>query len=320
MVDVSIILLTKNGQRYLEGILAVIFRQRTSRRFEVIAIDSGSSDGTLELLRRFPVSLRQIPPEQFNHGGTRNLGASMAKGEYLIFLSQDAEPADDQWLDQLVAPLAEDERVAGSYPGFLPRPGCHPMEAREILEWPLISAEVGVLLVKRAVGNPDYASNPWPYIQFPNTCSCIRRSVWERFPFKPVNFAEDQEWAKRVLEAGYATVFNPKAVIYHSHSYSAWVQFRRCYDHGSAMRDLFGKQECPVLRRIVSMAVTDTRLDLAFCRRRGSSRLARLRWLGPAMIWHLAKYAGLWVGGYSDRLPGVMKRRLSLQQRLMTAR
>ena len=319
-MDVSIILLTKNGQRYLEGVLTVIFRQRTSRRFEVIAIDSGSSDGTLELLRRFPVLLREIPPESFNHGATRNLGASLAQGEYLIFLSQDAEPTDDQWLERLVSPLEDDEQVAGAFPGFLPRPGCHPMEAREILDLPLISAEIGVRLVKRAVGNPEYAANPWPSIHFPNTCSCVRRLVWAKFPFKPVNFAEDQEWAKRVLEAGYATVLNPKAVIFHSHSYPAKVQFQRCYDHGSAMRELFGKRECFSLQRIIPEVVKDVSRDLAFCRRRGYSRLARLRWLGPAMAWHLAKYGGLWMGSRSDRLPSLMKRRLSLQQRLIEAR
>jgi len=319
MIDVSIILLTKNGIRYLERVLKAIFAQQTSRRFELIAIDSGSSDGTLELLRRFPVSLHEITPESFNHGETRNFGASLARGEYLIFLSQDAEPANDRWLDQLVAPLEEKEEVAGAYPGFLPRRGCYPMEAREILDWPLISAEIGVPMVKRAIGNPEYAANPWPFIHFPNSCSCIRRSVLERFPFKPVNFAEDQEWAKRVLEAGFATVFNPKAVIVHSHSYPAKVQFHRCYDHGSAMRELFGKREAPSLRRIIPEVVKGVSGDLAFCRRRGYSLLARLRWLGPAVAWHLAKFGGLWVGSYADRLPSLVKRRLSLQQRLIEA-
>src|SRR5574337_394745 len=77
VVDVSIILLTKNGQRYLEGVLGAVFAQQTEHGYEVIAIDSGSSDGTVELLRRYPVALRRIPPEQFNHGATRNLGASL---------------------------------------------------------------------------------------------------------------------------------------------------------------------------------------------------------------------------------------------------
>jgi len=319
MIDVSIILLTKNGTRYLDGVLKAIFAQRTSRRFEVIAIDSGSTDGTVKLLRDFPVRLHEIAPESFNHGATRNLGASLAEGERLVFLSQDAEPANDEWLDALVSPVEEDERVAGAYPGFLPRPGCHPMEQREILDSPLVSAENGVLFIKRAVGNPDYSTNPWPYIQFPNTCSCIRRSVLARFPFRPVNFAEDQDWAKRVLEAGYMTVFVPKAVVLHSHSYPAKVQFHRCYDHGSAMRELFGKREFPSFRRIIPSTVRDVAQDLAFCRRRGYSFPGRLRWLGRALAWHLAKYAGLWLGTHSARLPPFARRKLSLQQRLMEA-
>lgn len=319
MIDVSTILLTKNGEQYLERVLTSLFAQKTARRVEVIVIDSGSTDGTLEIIERFPVKLSRIPPQSFNHGGTRNLGASLAQGTYLVFLSQDAEPADDRWLEHLVSPLDEDEQVAGAYPGFLTRPGCHPMEQRETLEWPLASAEIGVPLVKRAVGNPDYPANPWPYIYFPNTCSCIRRSVWVTFPFKPVNFAEDQDWAKRVLEAGYVTVFVPKAVVLHSHSYPPRVQFRRCYDHGSAMRELFGTRQFPLFRRIIPAAILDVSLDMAFCKRRGFRPLSRLRWLGPATAWHLAKYAGLWMGTHSDRLPFSVRKRLSLQQRLMEA-
>ncbi|HZY31250.1 MAG TPA: glycosyltransferase family 2 protein [Candidatus Methylomirabilis sp.] len=319
MIDVSIILLTKNGEQHLERVLTSLFAQKTARRVEVIVIDSGSTDGTLEIIERFPVKHSRIPPRSFNHGGTRNLGASLAQGAYLVFLSQDAEPADDRWLEHLVSPLDEDEQVAGAYPGFLTRPGCHPMEQRETLEWPLASAEIGVPLVKRAVGNPDYPANPWPYIYFPNTCSCIRRSVWVTFPFKPVNFAEDQDWAKRVLEAGYVTVFVPKAVVLHSHSYPPRVQFRRCYDHGSAMRELFGTRHFPLFRRIIPAAIRDVSLDMAFCKRRGLRPLSRLRWLGPATAWHLAKYAGLWMGTHSDRLPFSVRKRLSLQQRLMEA-
>ena len=319
MKDVSIILPTKNGARYLDGVLKAIFNQRTSRRFEVIAIDSGSKDETVEILRRFPVRLEEIAPESFNHGGTRNFGASLAEGEYLVFLSQDAEPADEEWLDHLVSPLEEDEEVAGAYAGHLPRPGCHPMEQREILTWPIVSAEIGVRLVKRAVGNPDYSTNPWPYIHFPNTCSCIRRSVLARFPFKPVNFAEDMNWAKRVLEAGYATVFIPRAAVVHSHSYPARVQFRRCYDHASAMFELFGWRMIPSIERIIPAAVRDVELDMAFCKGRGHSALFRLRWLVPSLAWHLAKFAGFWIGSYSDRLPVSVKKKVSLQRRLMEA-
>jgi rhamnosyltransferase len=271
------------------------------------------------LFDHLPVTLYEIPPRSFNHGGTRNFGASLAQGKHLVFLSQDAEPANELWLDHLISPVEEDERVAGAYAGHLPKPGCHPMEQREILEWPSISAEIGVRMVKRAIGNCDYPANPWPYIHFPNTCSCIRRSVWERFPFKPVNFAEDQEWAKRVLEAGYSTVFTPKAVVLHSHSYPARVQFQRCYDHGSAMRELFGKREFPHFRRIIPAAVRDVELDMAFCKRRGYPMLFRLRWLVPALTWHLAQYAGYWMGTHSDRLPFSVRRKLSLQQQLMEA-
>src|SRR6266508_3231855 len=87
---VSVIILTRNGMPLVECCLHSVLDQETSWPFEVIVIDSGSTDGTLELVKSLPVELIRIKPEEFNHGRTRNLGASQAKGEFVIFLVQDA--------------------------------------------------------------------------------------------------------------------------------------------------------------------------------------------------------------------------------------
>lgn len=84
-VDVSIILLTYNGIRYIDEVLRAIYRQQTSFPFEVIAIDSGSSDGTVDVLMSYPVRFYPIDKKQFGHGKTRNYGAELSRGQYLVF-------------------------------------------------------------------------------------------------------------------------------------------------------------------------------------------------------------------------------------------
>src|ERR1700722_2461941 len=99
---ISVIIPVKNGDYWLEGVLEGLVTQTLFDRCELIVIDSGSTDKTLEMVRRFPVRLVQIPPEQFNHGSTRNLGVNLAKGEYVVMTVQDAKAADEGWLQKLL--------------------------------------------------------------------------------------------------------------------------------------------------------------------------------------------------------------------------
>ena len=122
MPEVSILLLTKNGRPDLEGVLTALFAQRFAGNFEVVAVDSGSTDGTLELLQRFPIHLTRIPPDEFHHARTRNFAAGLATSQILVFLSQDAIPASDKWLQSLVSNF-DDPTVGAVYGRQIPVPG-----------------------------------------------------------------------------------------------------------------------------------------------------------------------------------------------------
>jgi rhamnosyltransferase len=315
---VSLLLPTKNGEKYLAEVLQRISAQQQGsfQLCEIIAIDSGSRDRTVEILRRHQVRLWQIQPQEFGHGKTRNFAAAQAHGEFLVFLSQDATPADEYWLENLLAPLHEDPLVAGAFSRHRPRPDCHPMEWHRIVAYELHSqSEVQVY---SAVGNPDYEQNPARYRIFANNSSVIRRAVWEQIPFPEVEFAEDQAWAEQVLKAGYKTAYAAKSMVIHSHGYGPWVNFCRHFEHAQAMRELFAQPRSMTWRDCFSWARHGARADLAFWyHQNGRSKAEVLRrWAFLAVSWHLAANLGLWLGERTDALPRRLSVLLSLQERL----
>jgi len=314
---VSVLIPTKNGERYLDELLTAVTHQRgEGQPFEVIAVDSGSRDQTLSILLRHNVRIVQIRPEEFNHGKTRNLAASYAHGEFLVFLTQDATPANDQWLQNLLASLRTDPLMAGAYSRHQPRPNCHPMEWHRIVEYELHGRPES--RVHSANDNPDYARNPILYRFFANTSSVVRRSVWEQIPFPEVAFAEDQAWAERVLQAGYKTAYAANSVVLHSHSYGPWVNFCRHFEHAVAMHQLFASSPQRRLKDCMPAALQVAKADLVFWRRYSGQSKPRVlgRWALPAASWHIAANLGTWLGERANRLPERWALFLSWQERI----
>lgn len=237
---VSIVIPTCNGKSDLLRLLPALFSQKADFRFEVICIDSGSGDGTWELLETYPVRRVRIASSQFSHGGTRNLGIEISRGPIVVLLTQDAIPDRDDWLATLVSNYA-DPRVAGVYCRQVPRP-----------DGPLLPKIDARLWVtgrqqrheNRLGDHPDYPQLP-PHqrrllCNFDDICSSLRKSVWEQFPYRPVNFAEDLEWGKRVFEAGYTLVFEPRARVVHSHDRSFVYELKRSFLTYETLDRLFG--------------------------------------------------------------------------------
>lgn len=248
----SIIIPTRNGQPEIQACLESTFRQATPWSYEVLVIDSGSTDGTLDVVRQYPARVIEIPGETFNHGGTRNAAAEMAKGEFLVFLVQDAVPADDRWLAELVE-AAQLPGAAGSYSRQLAHPGDHAL-TRLQMEQGLPQFEER--LVQRL--QPDQAWDTLSPMErfalatFRDSASCMRREVWKSYPFGTVPYGEDIDWGARVIQAGYAIVYEPRSAVYHSHDRSAWYELRRAYaDHEMVMR-LFGYNLFPKVRNVLA--------------------------------------------------------------------
>ncbi len=307
---VSILLVTKNGEKYLTELLSGVRSQRGRFRVvEILAVDSGSRDQTTNIVEQFDGQVINIEPEEFGHGRSRNLAASHASGEYLVFLTQDASPANGDWLARLIAPLTEDSMMAGGYSRHIPRSSCHPMEWRRIIQDELSGREQSCV---NEMSNPDYIKIPGHFNFFSNVSSVLRKRIWEEFPLPDVPFAEDQIWAKTVIEAGYKTAYRADSLVYHSHAYGTWNNLRRHFDHGLAMQQ---PTEVSCRYRLIN-SIRAARKDLSFWRYLTKEGRARtlLRWGIPAVAWHWAGLYGAYLGARGPKFSPRLRKILSLQE------
>ncbi len=127
---ISIVIPVRNGGTDLARCLDAIAAQRVEDEVETVVIDSSSTDGSAELARSRGARVEVIAQADFRHGSARNLGAELARGEVLVFTTQDAYPADDRWLATLCRPLTENPNVAAVYGRQLPHDDARPPERR----------------------------------------------------------------------------------------------------------------------------------------------------------------------------------------------
>lgn len=286
---ISIVLVTLNGADTLPDLLAALRRQRFPEAFEVVAVDSGSTDGTLALLEQHAVRVQVIARADFDHGLTRNLGIGLATGSLIVFLVQDAVPASDTWLQHLVEPLDGDPHLAGAFARQAPRPDASAIARESLARW-IASRPAGRVV---AIDGPDALAALTPFERldrcaFDNVCSCIRRSVWERHPFRATPIGEDVAWAREVLLAGHRIAYVPEAVVIHSHDRSIAYEFRRTRDLHARLYDLVELRTIPTVAHL-ARAIPVT---LARHLRWEPSPRHWPRAAGLAIAWPLAQYLG----------------------------
>lgn len=244
---VSIIIPLKNGLPVFKKTLLKIFEQDFDDRFELIIIDSGSSDGSVDFVKEMQrqnnsICLIEIPPQNFGHGKTRNLGATIAKGEFLVFITQDAIPANEYWLVNLIKPFYENPEIAGVFGRHLAHHDANIFLKNDLINHfsyyeshPLAKIED----FKLYKNDENYRFSLYFYS---DNNSCMKKSIWKKIPYPDVDFAEDQLWAKLILEAGYAKFYSHDAIVFHSHNYSIIETFQRSFDEGNSLKKLFNRE------------------------------------------------------------------------------
>lgn len=288
---VSVVIPTLNGRETLPAVLDRLAEQGTDFAFETLAIDSGSTDGSVELLRGRVDCLIRIDRRAFDHGLTRNLGVERARGELVVLMVQDAVPASSGWLAALTRPLDQDATLAGTFARQVSRAGASGVTRFYHERWLAASREPRVSRVRDAAAFSKLSPmDRYRLCVFDNVCSCIRRSVWERHLFRATSIAEDLQWARDVLLAGYGLAYVPDAVVEHSHERSARDEFRRTYLVHQRLCELFDLRLIPnvpsLLRAIAVSSTTHLRVTAS------ADPRAVARALALAVAWPLGQYLG----------------------------
>ena len=295
---ISVLIPVRNGGDELMRCLDAIARQRIDEDWEVLIVDSGSTDGTPERAREHGARVHEIAPSEFHHGRTRNLAVQLARGEIVVWTTHDAYPASDDWLDLLTAPLrAGEPAVAGVYGRQIAHRDASPPE-QYFLDF-LYGREARL---QRAGSVEELTMET---TLFSNANSAMPRRLLLEEPFADdVLIAEDQDWSRRILLEGYAIRYEADAAVRHSHPYTLFTAFRRFFESGVAGSRTFLAGGAPAQKALRRRGAAYASGELRWLVRSGQAR-----WIPYTCLYEGLKFAGIQLGARHERLPLWLKRR-----------
>lgn len=222
MTSVSVIIPTCNAGKYIGQQLDILLRQ-TVKPCEIIVVDSASDDTTCQIAtsQGEPVKLLEIRREEFDHGGTRDFALRQTEGDYVLFLTQDALPIDERYIENLIAPMVRDTAVAA----VCARQVAYP-DARE---YERLNREFNYPTQGRVWSADDIDRFGVKAYFFSDACSAYRRSAYDAVGGfdRPIETNEDMLIAAKLIHAGYKLAYEPTAQVYHSHCFSLRHEYER---------------------------------------------------------------------------------------------
>lgn len=241
-IRATVFIPTYNGEDHLEDLLHMVFSQKLNDPFEVFIIDSGSTDNTLKIIEKFPsVMLHQIPNSEFGHGKTRNLAAHMSNGEFMVYLSQDAVPAHDRWLEFMLEPFSVHKDVFCVFGKQSPRPTTDAPTKRMVKNvFTSLGPDHSIMINrKNSLITGESIGNHLTFLSDVN--SAVRRAyLLEKIHYRDVPYAEDQLLGKDALDNNYLKAYAPLGNVVHSNDYGVKEYFYRQHDEAMALFETLG--------------------------------------------------------------------------------
>lgn len=283
----SIIIRAYNEEQHLSKLLDGIQHQTILDR-EIILVDSGSTDRTLEIARQHPVKIVPIDSSEFTFGRSLNKGISVAKGQFMVIISAHCYPVYPDWLEQLLKPF-ENDRVAVSYGKQRGADSNH------------YSEEQFFRTYFPDTSQPDQGQ---PYTH--NANAAIRRSLWEQHPYnEKVTGLEDLAWSSWAKDQGYSIAYVAEAEIIHIHSETFRQVYNRYRREAIALKQILPESRFS-LKNMVSMFLRKVISDLSQAHR----ERVLLREMGGILIFRFVQYLGTWQGyQYSGRIDQELHKR-----------
>jgi rhamnosyltransferase len=291
---VTIIIPTYNASKYLPSLLTRLESQ-TIKDYELIVVDSSSSDDTVDIAQSHRANIITIPQSEFDHGGTRTLAATEAKGDILVYLTQDALPYNEYAIENIVKPFADDRKIGAAFGRQLPYPEASVFaEHLRLFNYPDTSY-IRVLDDKKKFGiKTAFLSNSF---------ATYRKSALKEIGYfkSGLPFGEDACAGAKILLKGYKIAYVAEAMVLHSHNYTVWQNLKRYFDMG-----IFHRTENWLLKefgKAEGEAIKYAKSEIKFLLRKRKS------YLFPEFILRtFMKYLGYKVGvGYVRIKPWVTK-------------
>jgi glycosyltransferase involved in cell wall biosynthesis len=241
---ISVIIPTKNAGDDFSFTLEKIQNQKGMQNIEIIIVDSGSTDNTLSLAEKYGARIITILPEEFNHGKTRNLGASNADGDYILFMVQDAIPVGGYCIYNMIKFLESDRSITAASCRQIPRSDadfftCYLLwNHNRVLGFN--SDKITTIvdnfenlspLEKRKIAGID------------NVFCLFRADIFKKMMFNSREYAEDLDLGLRLIQKGYSLGFVYSTAIIHSHNRNPEYFFRRAFVDTLELSILLGKEK-----------------------------------------------------------------------------
>ena len=277
---VSIIIRTLNEEKYLPELLATIKKQSSDDfEVEIVIVDSGSTDKTLEIAQAYSARITFIEKANFSFGRSLNVGCEFANGKYLVFVSGHCIPVGGRWIHDIVTPLKE-EKCLYTYGR---------QEARDTTKF-----SERQLFSKYF---PDTAQIPQEGFFCNNANAALLKSAWEKYKFNEnLTGCEDMELAKRLCADGGKIGYVAGASVFHIHD-ETWRQVKTRYEREAvALQKIMPEvhlTKFDVLRFFLAGLAKDMRAAL--------SQRVLLDNFGSIIIFRWAQYSGAYVGNHSVR-------------------
>lgn len=296
MSTCTIIIPTLNAAKDLQANLAVI--KSFEPKIPVLIVDSESTDQTVVIAQDLGAEVLPIKRTCFNHGATREQARKTVSTKFVVMMTQDALPVNEDFLARLLAPLIQDDKVAVSYARQLPNDGAKVLEA--------FPRQYNYAEDNQIRSLEDIAHYGVYTFFCSNSCAAYRNSALNEIGgFKPVLTNEDYFAVAALLQKGHNIAYAADSLVKHSHCYSLKQEFQRYFDTG------YVRAENPIIQDLVGQAEAR---GVGFA----SSLLKKILREQPRLLPYVilqcgVKFLGYRVGFYGRYLPDWLKIKLSMQ-------
>lgn len=298
---VSILIPTYNAGPSFRTLLEVLRRQQL-RLFEIVVVDSSSTDNTAAVAESYGIRTQVIPKREFDHGGTRTYLGTLAKGDVLVYLTQDALPIDDAAIPRLVSKLLEDEGIGAAFGRQIAHQDATPFAQHlRAFNYPDVS-------YTRALHDRDRYGMKTFFCS--NSFAAYKRKALEGVGWFKAGLlmGEDMQVCAKMLANGYQIAYVAEAVVAHSHNYTVQQEFKRYFDLGALFQreqwilERFGAANTEGLRFV--------RSEISFLIRNGLAR-----YIPASLLRSAAKWWGYQLGHLYPFLPEWILRRTSMHSK-----